>query len=139
VILLGSSQFNPWIQPFEAQLAVHWKLDPVSATYYPQDATLSGVDPERYRPEANTTKRREGYASIAFLPNLGGNGNVFIAQRGTAEKVAQPAMSKFSSIDHVVNNAAFFRPSPSRTTPPRSFAVWSPPIWKVSSSSRRSQ
>jgi hypothetical protein len=78
VILLGSSQSNPWIQPFEAQLAVRWKLDPVSAIYYPQDATLSGVDPERYRPEANTTKPREGYASIAFLPNLGGNGNVLI-------------------------------------------------------------
>jgi hypothetical protein len=78
VILLGSSQSNPWIQPFEAQLAVRWKLDPVSATYYPLDATLSGVDPERYRPEANTTKPREGYASIAFLPNLGGNGNVLI-------------------------------------------------------------
>ena len=78
VILLGTGQSNPWIQPFEAQLAVRWKMDPVSATYYPLDTTTSGVDPEKYRPEANSTKPREGYATIAFLPNLGGNGNVLI-------------------------------------------------------------
>jgi hypothetical protein len=78
VILLGTSQSNPWIQPFEAQLAVRWKMDPVSATYYPQDVTTIGGDPDKYRPEASSTKPREGYATIALLPNLGGNGNVLI-------------------------------------------------------------
>jgi hypothetical protein len=77
IILLGTSQSNPWIQPFEAQLAVRWKMDPVSATYYPRDMT-AGADPDKYRPEANSTKPREGYATIALLPNLGGNGNVLI-------------------------------------------------------------
>jgi hypothetical protein len=78
VILLGTSQSNPWIQPFEAQLAVRWKMDPVSATYYPQDVTTIGGEPDKYRPEASSTKPREGYATIALLPNLGGNGNVLI-------------------------------------------------------------
>jgi hypothetical protein len=78
VILLGTSQSNPWIQPFESQLAVRWKMDPVSATYYPRDATPNDGDIEKYRPEANHTNPREGYATIAFLPNLGDNGNVLI-------------------------------------------------------------
>jgi hypothetical protein len=77
IILLGTSQSNPWIQPFEAQLAVRWKMDPVSATYYPRDTTIA-ADPDKYRPEANSTKPREGYATIALLPDLGGNGNVLI-------------------------------------------------------------
>jgi hypothetical protein len=77
IILLGTSQSNPWIQPFEAQLAVRWKMDPISGTYYPRDMT-AGADPDKYRPEANSTKPREGYATIALLPNLGGNGNVLI-------------------------------------------------------------
>ncbi len=58
-----------------------------------------------------------------------------IGQATTAEKVAQTAINKFGSIDHVFNNAASSLRSPSRTTLRRIFAVLSPPSWRGSSSS----
>jgi NAD(P)-dependent dehydrogenase (short-subunit alcohol dehydrogenase family) len=58
-----------------------------------------------------------------------------IGQAATAEKAVQTAISKFGSIDHVVNNAGIFFPSDSLTTLPKIFVLWSPLTWKGSSSS----
>ena len=77
MILLGTRQSNPWIQSFDDYLALRWKFDPTLDGYYPIDTT-STSESERYRFIANNTKAREGYASVALLPNLTGTGNVLI-------------------------------------------------------------
>ena len=55
-----------------------------------------------------------------------------IGQAATADNVAQTAIGKFGSINHVVNNAS--QSSLSRTTALTSFVVSAPPTWKGSSS-----
>ncbi len=77
VILLGTRQSNPWIQPFDSFLAVRWKYDPPRESYYPSDITTPS-DPDKFRSSVDGGKTHDGYASIAFLPNLGGTGNVLI-------------------------------------------------------------
>src|SRR5215469_13202255 len=53
------------------------------------------------------TARNVSGASFAASPNLAlVDGDV--TEAGTAEKVAQTAMAKFGSIDHLVNNAGIF-------------------------------
>ena len=57
------------------------------------------------------TSRDVSKAAFASLPNLAlVDGD--IGQAATAEKVAQTAISKFGSIDHVVNNAGIFSSKP---------------------------
>ena len=57
-----------------------------------------------------------------------------IGQAATAENIAQTAIGKFGSINHLVNNAASSQPSPLPTTPLTSSAASYPPTWKGSSS-----
>jgi hypothetical protein len=75
VILLGTRQSNPWIQHFDSYLEMRWKYDPAFEIYYPSDITTP-ADPDKFR--SSTGKTHDGYASIAFLPNLGGTGNVLV-------------------------------------------------------------
>ena len=57
------------------------------------------------------TSRNVSKAGFAPSPNLAlVDGD--IGQAATAEKVAQTAISKFGSIDHVVNNAGIFAAKP---------------------------
>src|SRR5580692_10738098 len=51
---------------------------------------------------------KAGFAPSAKLAVVDGD----IGQAATAEKVAQTAISKFGSIDHVVNNAGIFSAKP---------------------------
>jgi hypothetical protein len=70
-VLVGNSRSNPWAEPFESKLGLHWAFDTASSLYYPVDAKHS------YRP-AGSGEAREGYAVIALLPNLGSSGNVLL-------------------------------------------------------------
>lgn len=57
------------------------------------------------------TSRNISEASLASSPNLAlVNGD--IGKKDTAEKVAQAAITKFGSIDHVINNAGAFASKP---------------------------
>ena len=76
-ILLGTRQSNPWIQSFDSYLAVRWKFDPILEGYYPIDSTNSS-EAEKVHVSTADTKAHESYASVAFLPNLAGTGNVLI-------------------------------------------------------------
>jgi hypothetical protein len=78
MILLGTRQSNPWIQSFDSCLAVRWKFDPALDSYYPLDITANPSETDKFRSPADGLKTHEGYASVAFLPNLGGTGNVLI-------------------------------------------------------------
>lgn len=77
MILLGNRQSNPWIQSFDSYLALRWKFDPTLDGYYPIDSTNTS-DSNKFHSIADSTKAHESYASIAFLPNLAGMGNVLI-------------------------------------------------------------
>ena len=76
-ILLGTRQSNPWIQSFDSYLAVRWKFDPTLESYYPLNSTDSS-EADKVHVSASDTKAHESYASVAFLPNLAGTGNVLI-------------------------------------------------------------
>ncbi len=54
------------------------------------------------------TASKAGFASLPSLALVDGD----IGQTATAEKVAQTAISKFGSIDHLVNNAGIFSAKP---------------------------
>jgi hypothetical protein len=78
MILLGTRQSNPWIQSFDSSLTLRWKFDPALDGYYPMDITASPSEVDRFRSGADGVKTHEGYTIVAFLPNLGGSGNVLI-------------------------------------------------------------
>jgi hypothetical protein len=105
MILLGTRQSNPWIQSFDSHLALRWKLDTALDSYYPIDSSANPSEPDKFRPSADNSKSHEGYASVAFLPNLGGTGNVLIisgsggAALGAALELLhdEPSMSQLRS------------------------------------------
>ncbi len=78
VILLGTRQSNPWIQSFDSYLTLRWKFDPALDGYYPVDSAAKPAEADKFRSNTDVGKTREGYAGVAFLPNLGGSGNVLI-------------------------------------------------------------
>src|ERR1700733_2672283 len=78
MILLGTRQSNTWMQPFDSYLALRWVYNPELDSYYPVDSTARPSAPDQFRSSQGGSKTHEGYASVAFLPNLGGVGNVLI-------------------------------------------------------------
>jgi len=113
MILLGTRQSNPWIQSFDSHLTLRWKLDPALDSYYPIDSTANPSEPDKFRSSADNSKSHEGYASVAFLPNLGGTGNVLIisgsggAALGAALEFLhdEPSMSQLRSQMNAMPNA----------------------------------
>ena len=84
----------------------------------------------------NVVGNARSFSSAGFTPspNLAlVEGDIRLAT--TAEKIAQTAIEKFGSIDHVVTSAGIFSVKPSQITLPVSFAPLSPRISKTSSSS----
>jgi hypothetical protein len=77
IILLGTRQSNPWIQPFDSSLALRWKFEPALGINYPIDRTAGSAELNKFQPGAEGASH-DGYAGIAFLPNLGGTGSVLI-------------------------------------------------------------
>jgi hypothetical protein len=70
-VLLGNARFNPWIEPFLPKLGVRWMFDSLKGSYYPVDSWGSFTSEP-------TGEARDGYFSVALLPNLGGTGSVLI-------------------------------------------------------------
>ena len=75
LVLLGTPSANPWIQLFDGYTTLHWGYDTVEKAFFPVDSTIP--DPTRYKAQ-DPSKTREGYATVALLPNLGGTGKVLI-------------------------------------------------------------
>lgn len=90
VILLGNQLSNPWIQSFEPHLSLVWVLDPETHSYYPQDKNVPESARNQFRSHAVEGNAHAGYATISYLSNPNGNGNVFIlsATGGSATGVA---------------------------------------------------
>jgi hypothetical protein len=103
VILLGNQLSNPWIQSFEPHLSLVWVLDPESHSYYPQDKTLPEPERKQFRSPAVEGNAHAGYATISYLSNPSGNGNVLIlsATGGSAMAVAMDFLSDETSMIQV--------------------------------------
>jgi hypothetical protein len=97
VILLGSRESNPWIQLFENSLTLRWKFDPALDTYYPIDTTAPETQQDMFRVGPETGGAHDGYATVSFLPNLGGNGNVLIIS-GTGGTAVGGAVDLLSNV-----------------------------------------
>lgn len=100
VILLGKSRSNPWIEPFEGHLGLRWKFDKALGAYYPVDTAAPASDEQKYHIFRESGKPHEGYATIAFLPNLSGTGKVLIvsATGGSAVSAALDFLSDERSV-----------------------------------------
>jgi hypothetical protein len=78
LVLVGSQRSNPWVGLFEK--ALNFQFD------YEEDARRTTIrnrsprtgESDTYRIRGEGAAIREGYATVAFLPNLGGSGNVLI-------------------------------------------------------------
>lgn len=77
-ILLGNSRSNPWIEPFEAHMALRWKFDSSMGAYYPVDSVGGAADENKYNMSSQNGEPRELYATVSLLPNLSGTGKVLI-------------------------------------------------------------
>jgi hypothetical protein len=77
-VLLGYSQSNRWVEPFESRLGLRWAYDKSFESSYPIDSWASESDRASFRPSAEPGDIREGYCAISLLPNLGANGNVLL-------------------------------------------------------------
>jgi hypothetical protein len=77
VILLGSRQSNPWVEPFESRLGLRWIYDSAVDAVYPVDTWSKDLDRAKFRP-AVPSGVREGYCSVSLLSNLGGTGNALL-------------------------------------------------------------
>ena len=77
-ILLGNSRSNPWIEPFEAHMALQWKFDASMSAYYPVDTGGNMGDENKYHISSQNGEPRELYATVSLLPNLSGTSKVLI-------------------------------------------------------------
>jgi hypothetical protein len=102
IVLLGTRQSNPWIQPFDSSLALRWKFDPALGINYPIDRTAGSAELNKFQPDAEGSSH-DGYAGIAFLPNLGGTGSVLIisGSGGAALGVALDFLNEESSMSQL--------------------------------------
>ena len=89
LILLGTPASNPWIQLFESNMTLRWEYDPTEKVYYPVDTT--SPDQRAQYKAVEGSKTRDGYATIALLPNLDGTGNTLILS-GTGGAVTDAVM-----------------------------------------------
>lgn len=100
VILLGNELSNPWIQSFEPHLSLEWVLDPETHSYYPRDKTQPEPVRNQFRSSAAEGNAHAGYATISYLSNPSGTGNVLIlsATGGSAMGVAMDFLSDETSM-----------------------------------------
>jgi len=90
VILLGSSQANPWVQLFDTRLSLHISYQPNDGGYRIWNAHPLSGEPAEYPFDLHDTERR-AYALVAYLPNLSSRGHVLVIE-GTSMAGTQAAL-----------------------------------------------
>lgn len=85
LILVGSRRANPWVEQFDQQLPFTDEFDAQSGQpFYLNHSPRSG-EATRFLTRGKDGAWEETYGAIAFLPNLGHNGNVLIIEGSVAE------------------------------------------------------
>jgi hypothetical protein len=110
-------QSNPWIQPFESYLSLVWVFDPVLHAYYPRDKAAAETALDQFRTSGEEGNAHVRYATISFLPNLSGSGNVLIlsATGGATMGAALDFLLDETSMRHL---RSLLAPKPSSIFPP---------------------
>ena len=79
VILLGAADANPWVELFERNMNFVFFNDRIHKTFSVLNRDPRGGEPRQWDSHYSDAQHRV-YAVVAFLPNLGGNGNVLILE-----------------------------------------------------------
>jgi len=79
VIFVGASEANPWVELFEHNMNFVFFNDRVRRTFFPAQPRTSGHGTRQWDSHYTDAQHRV-YAVVAFLPNLGGNGNALILE-----------------------------------------------------------
>jgi hypothetical protein len=98
VILLGSSQANPWVQLFDNRLPLHISYRPSDGGYRIWNAHPEAGEQAEYPFSLDDSEHR-AYALVAYMPNLSARGHVLLIE-GTSMAGTQAAL------DLLFNNAS---------------------------------
>jgi hypothetical protein len=79
VILVGAAEANPWVELFEHNMNFVFFNDRIGKTFSVLNREPRGGEPRQWDSHYTDVQHRV-YAVVAFLPNLGGNGNVLILE-----------------------------------------------------------
>jgi hypothetical protein len=79
VILVGAAEANPWVELFEHNMNFVFFNDRVGKAFSVLNREPRGGEPRQWDSQYTDAQHRV-YAVVAFLPNLGGNGNVLILE-----------------------------------------------------------
>jgi hypothetical protein len=79
VILVGAAEANPWVELFEHNMNFVFFNDRVRKTFSVLNREPRGGEPRQWDSHYTDVQHRV-YAVVAFLPNLGGNGNALILE-----------------------------------------------------------
>jgi hypothetical protein len=79
VILVGAAEANPWVELFEHNMNFVFFNDRVSGIFSVLNRDPKGAEPRQWDSAYKDAQHRV-YAVVAFLPNLGGNGNALILE-----------------------------------------------------------
>src|ERR1700730_33169 len=79
VILVGAAEANPWVELFEHNMNFVFFNDRVGKTFSVLNREPRGGEPRQWDSHYTDAEHRV-YAVVAFLPNLGGNGNALILE-----------------------------------------------------------
>ena len=79
VILVGAAEANPWVELFEHNMNFVFFNDRVGKTFSVINREPRGGEPRQWDSHYTDVQHRV-YAVVAFLPNLGGNGNALILE-----------------------------------------------------------
>jgi len=79
VILVGAAEANPWVELFEHNMSFVFFNDRVRKTFSVLNREPRGGEPRQWDSHYTDLQHRV-YAVVAFLPNLGGNGDALILE-----------------------------------------------------------
>ena len=79
VVMAGSQEADPWLSAISGQMNFVLHDDPSAGALRVENKQPKAGEKSEYLYDSHDTQRR-GLATIAFLPNLGGTGNVLVVQ-----------------------------------------------------------
>jgi hypothetical protein len=79
VVFVGAAEANPWVELFEHNMNFTFFNDREHHVFSVFNRQPGGNEPRRWDSDYNDVQHRV-YAVVAYLPNLGGNGNALILE-----------------------------------------------------------
>jgi hypothetical protein len=80
IVLIGSRESNPWVDLFSDRLNFNLDYDPVTRRPIVDNRAPQAGEPRTYPVPQSRAESANGYAVIAFIPNVSGKGKVLIIE-----------------------------------------------------------